>query len=266
VLRAGLVFVTVFAASCGSRTQTTAPMTCEVPLAGRPVAQSGLSDAQCRPSCGCGAATFTPTEFTPQLLTRLGQWTSLDTPPDLSADPYASPAPAPVEGVCAVQVVDAAAKTYRLKTFSSEDEAKAAGARVTHSDGCGACSTLADLIVYGREPDLGRKVQDCGVKTLTAGLEANITCLSELGFTPACARIWAYNTRFTRTKCFATCFALLDAPYHQADGGLNACLDCDERESGPIFKAVAGRTRRNTGIPSAICRPCSEVGRFTHEW
>jgi hypothetical protein len=38
-----------------------------------------------------------------------------------------------------------------------------------------------------------------------------------------------------------------------------ACLLCGETQSGPVFKAVAGRTRRNSGLPKALCRPCSEV-------
>jgi hypothetical protein len=209
---------------------------------------------------------FTPDEWTTERIDRLKTWTSLDPPPDVSVDPYTLPAPQPMGGVCGVVIVDAPMKTYRLQTFADEAAATSAGAKVTHSDPCGACSTLADLAVYAREPDLGRKVQDCGVKSVTAGFEANVTCLGELGFTPACARIWAYNTRHTQSKCFSTCFTLLEAPYHLADGGLNACLECDERESGPVFKARAGRTRRNTGIPSAICRPCSEVRRITHDW
>jgi hypothetical protein len=36
--------------------------------------------------------------------------------------------------------------------------------------------------------------------------------------------------------------------------------------SGPVFKAVAGRTRRNTGIASALCRPCSEVRPLLHDY
>jgi len=35
---------------------------------------------------------------------------------------------------------------------------------------------------------------------------------------------------------------------------LNACLQCDECRSGPIFQKVAGRTRRASGIVSAIGR------------
>jgi hypothetical protein len=34
-----------------------------------------------------------------------------------------------------------------------------------------------------------------------------------------------------------------------------ACLQCDECRSGPIFQKVAGRTRRASGIRSAIARP-----------
>ena len=35
----------------------------------------------------------------------------------------------------------------------------------------------------------------------------------------------------------------------------NPCLQCDECRSGPIFQKVAGRTRRGSGIQSAIERP-----------
>lgn len=253
--------------ACGTRTAPDpGPSSCSAPFFGRPVAQSGLSSMECGPSCGCGAGQFIPTEWTEERLARLSSWRLLDPPPDLSADPYEQPPPAPVEAVCAVRVVDEAEKTYRLETFPTAEAAAAAGTRMTHADACGACSTLADLAVYAREPDLGRKVQDCGVKTLTGGLEANVACLTQLGFTNACARIWAFNTRATRGKCFGACFSLLEAAYHLPDGGLNACLECDERESGAVFKAVAGRTRRNTGLPSAICRPCAEVRALVHDW
>jgi hypothetical protein len=41
-------------------------------------------------------------------------------------------------------------------------------------------------------------------------------------------------------------------------------LQCDEDRSGAVFKAIAGRTRRNSGLPSAICRPCSTVTPLVH--
>ena len=42
---------------------------------------------------------------------------------------------------------------------------------------------------------------------------------------------------------------------NKPDGSLNDCLQCDEDVSGPNFKFFSGRTRRNSGIPSAIMRP-----------
>lgn len=233
---------------------------------GRPVAQSGLASGACGPVCACDGGSFSPAEWTAERLERVRAWRLLDEPPDVSVDPYTLPVPEADGGLCAAVVVDAAARTYRLRTFADEAAARDAGAKPTHADACGACSTLQDLAVYAQEPDLGRKVKDCGVRTLTEPFEKNVACLAALGFSPACARVWAFNTRATRTKCWGECWTRLDAPYHLADGGLNECLGCDERLSGPTFKAAAGRTRRNTGLPSAICRPCDEVRRIDHDW
>ena len=47
------------------------------------------------------------------------------------------------------------------------------------------------------------------------------------------------------------------------DGKLNACLQCDEDKSGPVFKFFAGRTRRNSGIKSEIDRPEDQVYNMT---
>ena len=42
---------------------------------------------------------------------------------------------------------------------------------------------------------------------------------------------------------------------NEKTGKLNACLWCDEKTSGPGFKYTAARTRRGSGLPSAIPRP-----------
>jgi hypothetical protein len=60
---------------------------------------------------------------------------------------------------------------------------------------------------------------------------------------------------------------MIDAePYNLEDGSLNSCLQCDEDISGAVFKTVAGRTRRNSGLASAICRPCETVWRIEHAY
>ncbi len=236
-------------------------------LFGTPNAQTGLDDTQCRPVCGCGDAPFVPRAWDAASLAALRAKRLLGPPAVLADDPYARPAPppAPPGTVCAVRFDAMDANAYTLETFASREDATAAGAIPTHAGACGLCSSLADLAVYAGTPDLTAPVRQCGLDHATdpAGLRG---CLAALGFTPPCAEIWAYNVEHTRTVCGATCLRLLRAPYHEPDGALNACLQCDETESGDVFKAVAGRTRRNTGLANALCRPCSEVVPFDHAY
>lgn len=246
---------------------TSAGSSCSsAPLFGRPNSTTGLDASQCAPvRAGCGV-DFEERPWTPPRIAVLRQYTQLEAPAELVGDPYAEPVmAAPEAAVCAVVIVDAAARTYRVTTFASQQAALDAGAIVTHVGGCGLCSSLADLAVYAEQLDLTAPVRQCGISSL-GDLEANRACLEDLGFSSPCAQIWAYNTANTRAHCLAVCSQLLDAPYHEPDGALNACLQCDEEQSGPVFKAVAGRTRRNTGIASALCRPCDEVARLAHDY
>jgi hypothetical protein len=154
--------------------------------------------------------------------------------------------------------------TYRLRDFASAAGALDAGGQVTHFGVCGRCSTLADLAVYASVPDLTEPVRACGLANLDGDVPALTSCIAAIGFTEACASIWAYNTLHTRDACLSECLEALDAPYNQADGSLNPCLQCDEDESGAVFAAIAGRTRRNTGLASSMCRPCAEVRPLEH--
>jgi len=239
-------------------------------LFGRPSAQTGLGDAQCRPSCACGATVWTPPAYGAAFVDSLVTAWAPESPfPPLSADPYASPAPPddPPGTVCAVLPTGpagAAPRPYRLDTWPTEAAARAAGARPTHFGRCGVCSTLANLAVYMRENDLTAPVRACGLSSAT--FEANVACLQGLGFDLPCAQVWAYNTAHTRSACLAPCLAALDQPYHLPDGRLNDCLRCDEERSGAVFKGVAGRTRRNSGLPNALCRPCAEVQPLVHDY
>jgi hypothetical protein len=142
----------------------------------------------------------------------------------------------------------------------------AAGATPTHYGACGRCSSLANLAVYMKYPDLTGPVRDCGVKGLNGDEAAQLACIEALGFEHPCAQIWSYNTDHTRAACLDVCIANIAAKYQTEDGALNPCLQCDEDQSGPVFKAVAGRTRRNTGIASALCRPCTEVRPLLHDY
>jgi hypothetical protein len=230
-------------------------------LFGTPNDKTGLTAAQCQPQCTCGGKDFTPPAYTESDADALLAW-QLDNPPtQVTDDPYAHPeAHVPEhDKVCAF--VRGAGKSYTLQTFASADAAKAAGAVMTHKDACGVCSPLIDLAVYMRHPDLTDPVRQCGMKTAK---DEAIACLQALGFDLPCAQIWYFNTQNTRVHCLDVCLANFTAPYHNPDGTLNDCLLCDEQQSGDVFKAVAGRTRRNTGLPSSMCRPCAEVVPLLH--
>lgn len=236
-------------------------------LFGNPNATTGLTDEQCKPTCtDCGAAPYLPPTFDDAALATLTTLVN-DTPSALlTANPYAegSADPIPEGSVCAVTL-----KTpghYRLDTFGSASEARAAGAEVSHNGVCGQCSSLNNLAVYIAQQDLTEPVRACGLLAMRENDAAALDCLLALGFDEPCAQIWQFNTKHTQLKCLGVCLAALDDPYHLPDGSLNPCLVCDEVQSGPVFKAVAGRTRRNSGLPNALCRPCSEVTPLEHNY
>lgn len=237
-------------------------------LFGLPNDKTGLSSEACQPRCTCGDEPWDAPLYSDAEVEQLLSWELLDPPAPLAADPYDAPAPPEpgAEVVCAVLADPPGARSYRLVTYESSLEAQTAGATPTHQGPCGLCSPLPNLAVYMRHPDLTDPVRQCGLDHAAGPPDAHIECLMALGFDLPCAQIWYFNTLSTRQKCLDPCIAALGQPYHLTDGSLNACLVCDEEQSGPVFKAVAGRTRRNTGLPNAMCRPCNEVRRFEHHY
>ena len=256
-MRASLAGLFVIAAACGGSAE-------EAVLFGVPGERTGLGSERCGPACGCGEDRWVAPVYTEGDVAALRSWTLVEPPGRLAEDPYARPAPAVPEGSYCAAMLDEAAGSYRLETFPSRAAAEAAGARPTHAGVCGLCSSLADLAVYVERPDLTEPVRACGLAYPSGPAEDHQRCLRELGFSEPCADIWYFNTVHTRGACLAPCLRELDAPYHLPDGSLNECLACDEAASGEVFKAIAGRTRRNTGVPSAMCRPCDEVERLDH--
>ena len=175
--------------------------------------------------------------------------------------------------VCAVQFVDAARVDYRLRTFRDRETAIRAGHVVTHSHHCGTCSSLRDLAVYLAKPDLTSPVRTCARRWTTTGVKACL--MEEVGFEERCAETWAYNVMHTRRRCSGTCirhYGLWDVltnnmgdVHNDERGNLNPCLACDEFASGPAFQYAAGRTRRTSGLRSAILRPTDEIYDVDHQ-
>jgi len=194
---------------------------------------------------------------------------------EVLTDPYLDPSNPPSdpwssEGVCGMQwsptLVDPATghKMYSLANFSRGEEALEAGYTVTHKGHCGACSTLQDLGVYIRQ-NLTDATRECGfLGTVSSALMRD--CLMGLGFSMPCVTIWEWNIINTKQECFDVCVwsYITGEPNNKPDGSLNDCLQCDEDKSGPNFKYFSGRTRRNSGIPSAIQRPQDQIYDMEH--
>uniref|UniRef100_A0A7S2TRH7 Uncharacterized protein n=1 Tax=Lotharella oceanica TaxID=641309 RepID=A0A7S2TRH7_9EUKA len=179
-------------------------------------------------------------------------------------DPYQHHINTTRSGVCGVKYKDDSKRyAYELITYKSTQDANIAGAHVTHSGDCGLCSTLEDLAAYMRNFDMTSPVRSCGLKG-TVSQKWALNCLEALGLTTPCAKIWFYNTRNTRKECLLPCIKDINKPYNLPDGSLNTCLECDETKSGPVFKKVAARTRRDSGLESAIHRPPDSISHITH--
>jgi hypothetical protein len=174
--------------------------------------------------------------------------------------------------VCAIRFLDSNHSRYELHDFDSASAAVAAGFAITHQGRCGSCSTLQDLSIYLAVPDLTSPARQCARRT---GLKRKKQCFQEsIGFTSYCAESWAYNALHTRQKCLGACiadyglfnliFGHYPGPNSDETGQLRPCLQCDENKSGAGFKFSAGRTRRNSGIESAIERRESEIYPVDH--
>ncbi|HSN81518.1 MAG TPA: hypothetical protein VLS88_02980 [Polyangiales bacterium] len=169
---------------------------------------------------------------------------------------------------------------YDLVSYETRAEAEKAGAMVTHAQKCGACSSLWNLAVYIANPNLTEPVRRCGITGLIDRDLSRLACIASLGFDLPCAQAWDINTRNTQKECLKVCGepGSRKAPGNKAyecdpEGFVpediklvNDCLACDEEYSLRLFRAAAGRARRNSGLPSPICRTCEDVERIEHRY
>lgn len=218
------------------------------------------------PFCFAVSLAFDPPSYNSSVVNAFFAKVLLNPPPPYLWDVYGNGSVGDINGtsVCGVQYEDEAERLrYSLATFSSAAAASAAGGHITHLHPCGACSSLHDLAVYLNVSDMTDPVRRCGL--LHPLRSAGVQCLlEEVGFSLPCAEIWYDNTRNTRRHCLLVCLEWLGKPLNMPDGSLNPCLQCDEDSSGPLFKTYAGRTRRDSGLKSAIYRPPDTIAPITH--
>ncbi len=218
--------------------------------------------------------SFSQTCSLQQQITEFSKKTLLNLYPEFTKNPYDSLTPEQKVKinttiynknlVCAIKYQDPSKKTYLINTFSTKEQALSNNYIITHQGACGACSTLYDLVAYLKQ-NLTGPVRKCGAFTFLS-MKLSLDCLLGLGFTQSCAEIWYYNTVNTKAKCLNVCLLswMTNEPYVKENGQLNDCLQCDEDQSGPVFKYYSGRTRRNSGIRSEIDRPADEIYKINH--
>ncbi|GMH59412.1 hypothetical protein TrLO_g10035 [Triparma laevis f. longispina] len=153
--------------------------------------------------------------------------------------------------------------SYEMKTYMSSDEAESDGAYVTHLGACGLCSTAQDLAAYIEQDDMTKEGKKCATKGLIHEHWGK-KCYQNLGFTEPCSSIWNYDGIYDGKKCAGICIKNLFADNNGPPPAceLNDCLQCDEDEAGPLFKAFAGRTRRRSGLNEEIGRGCDEFAQI----
>eukprot|EP01129_Flabellula_baltica_P002557 TRINITY_DN1236_c0_g1_i1.p1 TRINITY_DN1236_c0_g1~~TRINITY_DN1236_c0_g1_i1.p1 ORF type:complete len:248 (-),score=32.97 TRINITY_DN1236_c0_g1_i1:38-781(-) len=191
---------------------------------------------------------------------------------DSSCSPEVFPGP-PVDNenfkdmFCAVKYSSDQRKYYVLVNYPSVEKAKEDRAFVTHKTACGTCSSLQDLSVYMKYEDLTSPVRKCALEGFISQHLA-MNCLMDIGFSKPCALVWLANTQCTSHKCRGICLWDIFEPYNDPQNNckLNDCLQCDEDSCGPMFKRFSGRTRRNSGLYSAIWRPPNTIYNITHDY
>ena len=175
--------------------------------------------------------------------------------------------------ICAVGFVDSTRVRYQLRTFPNPNSALKNNYIITHRHHCGTCSSLHDLSIYLQKMDLVTPARICA-KQLTAD-DIKACLMEEVGLGEHCAETWTYNVLHTRRHCTAICVRYyglwnvltnnMSRPPTDGHANLNPCLACDEYTSGPGFQYAAGRTRRSSGLVSAIPRPESEIYQIDHQ-
>lgn len=165
-------------------------------------------------------------------------------------------------------------REYEVVTYDSEADAVADGASVTHSGGCGVCSSAQDLYVRIRDYDTleSNSVLCATVYTLSTAadrFDKLVQCYTDMGFTTPCATMWAHLGAANAIQCGSVCL-----PDSSGVTKLNEdnppicefapCLECS-LDFQADFDTIAGRTLYNSGITERIVRPCDVFTRIEHD-
>lgn len=237
-------------------------------------------DCHCVPEPGedCPVDSIPQVKFSTTVLSTL-QSIALENPIALTCNPFSDDScdtdPPLEQGEACVAEIIVPTDTsqcpegfsYRLVTVESLQDAKENGDIITHEGPCGTCSSFQDLAIYMDQPDLSSLALNCATQAIFTQ-QNGIDCFMEAGFSEACAETWVYKVLTTNSVCGSVCTS--HAFSGDPDFGpsptceLVECLECDENNVGPVFKKIAGRNRRNSGLLSGLVRKCEQLADVVH--
>eukprot|EP00659_Diplonema_papillatum_P005715 gene5715-8727_t len=191
----------------------------------------------------------------------------LETNPFAKSNGTAPHPPLGPDAVCGVKYAGGGRRDYRLVSYESIEAAEADGSFVTHGTQCGACSTLHDLGMFMKYPDLTFAVQQCSWNNF-AIIDQVTECIREaVGLSLPCAEMFSWDSFNSLFKCMDICVLdMLEGTPNNLppDNRLNDCLQCDEDHSGAVFRYYAGRSRPSSGLNCSVIRP--QVFRIIHDY
>jgi len=161
-------------------------------------------------------------------------------------------------------------RKYEIETFTDEAEADAAGAAIVHKGACGVCSSAQDfgarIKTYGI---LETETIKCATSyVFTSDFGTLTACFEALGFTNACATLWAHLAATNSKTCSVDCL-----PGASGVTELNGpaptcapakCLQCQEAFRG-AFDSLSGMQFNSAGITERIAQTCDSFYPIEHD-
>jgi len=152
-------------------------------------------------------------------------------------------------------------------TFANSSEAASNGTAIFNCGACGKCSTKQDIAIYRNTvSSLTDTATTCAFRSFLGESYVRECLEDKVGFTTGCSQCWIQNIMCDLQNCKFTCIMSMiqGGSNNEDDGGLNRCLECDEKLCGPAFTSCSGANRRRVGIQSDIVRDnrqiCPHVG------
>jgi hypothetical protein len=137
---------------------------------------------------------------------------------------------------------------------------------------CGVCSTAQDLYIATKTTnDIESK--KCGTryyidlitKDKLVSFNSLIECMSAIGYSQQCSKLWAHAVASTTQLCASQCQT--EAPYNgpAPTCSFSSCIQCKDTTVETEFALYAGRMNPRSGLTANIAYPCSSFSNVIQD-